>query len=219
MAEAHTAPLLASTEVDPELLALPEPERTGKWPTAFALALALASSIFMAFALLADVRFAMSSRVDTTLGDLRAADLGVVSAEAAAGGTLVKGTALLGASSGIRFERPFVSDTFRLVPVSGRSDLWVELRVPAGEESGRYVPPNEVSGRLVPLTQAGPRHRGLAGALKRVKGIDVPPNALLLVEGERPEGLRYATLLTAMFVLFAFIATWSLVQILKPIRD
>ncbi len=214
-------PLLSqATEVDEELLALPAPERTGKWPTAFALALALGASVWMAVSLLADVRFAAQSGSDENLGDLRSASLSTsAGGPSAAGGRLVKGTALLSAGTGIRFERPFVSDTFRLVAVSGRSDLWVELRVPDGEESSRYVPPSEVSGRLVPMSEAGPRHRGLEAALKRVKGIDVPVNAWLLVDGERPAGLRYATMLLMMFSVFAVVALGSLYRILRPIRD
>ena len=69
--------------------------------------------------------------------------------------------------SAIRYERPLVSDSFRLMPVAGRPNVWVEVRVPPRSENIRWVPPIQFTGRLVKFDTAGPRHRGLAAAVER----------------------------------------------------
>ena len=57
---------------------------------------------------------------------------------------------MLGGAGAIRYEHPFESDTYRVAPLAGRPDVWVEVRVPAGEESSRYVPGTKFKGRLIP---------------------------------------------------------------------
>ena len=69
-------------------------------------------------------------------------------------------------------------DTFRTLPVAGRAepfDMWVEVRVPSGQESGRWEPPRTFAGRLVRFDAAGPRHRGLRAAIEQATHAQVPP--------------------------------------------
>ena len=63
---------------------------------------------------------------------------------------------VLGAAGGIRYERPFTSSTYRALPVAGRPDVWVEVRVPAGQETGRWDPPRTFSAIYAALNSIKP---------------------------------------------------------------
>jgi len=126
--------------------------------------------------------------------------------------TTVRG--MLGASGAIRYERPFEADSYRLAPVAGRSDLWVEIRVPSGQESARFVPPSTFSGRLVRFDATGPRHRGLRAYLGS-SGSSVPASAWLLVDGETPARARWSL---ALMVLFVGFAVWNLATFVRLTR-
>jgi hypothetical protein len=202
----------SSEELDPELLALPDPPRRERTLTVLVLALAAALSLAMVFALRRDVVYALGSGTPVELGDLHTA-----TASSLSGGDnhLVRAEALLGAAGGIRYERPFADDTFRTLPVAGRPDVWVDVRVPAGQESGRWEPPHTVLGRLVRFDGAGPRHRGLAGAIERTSHAQVPSGAWLLVDGEAPDATRWTILLAVTFLGFA---AWNVMAIGRIVR-
>jgi hypothetical protein len=199
-------------EIDPELVALPDPPKTGRTLTVAVLALAALASLAMVFALRRDVAYVLGPAWPAMVGDLRTAS----------GASLalfenkpVHGEGMLGAAGGIRYERPFASDTFRLLPVAGRDDLWVEVRVPAGQETGRWEPPRSFTGRLVRFAATGPRHRGLANAIASTTGAQVPEGAWLVVDGEAPINARWSLALALMFFGFA---AWNVVTIARLVR-
>lgn len=199
-------------EFDPELVALPPPPRRERTLTLVVLALAAAAALAMVFALRYDVAYALTRAVPTTVGDLRAATALVLSRSE---NHLVRGEAMLGAAGGIRYERLLSADTFRAVPVAGRPDLWVEVRVPTGQENGRWEPPRSFTGRLVRFDAGGPRHRGLAGAIERTTEERLPRGAFLLVDGEEPADARWALVLGATFLGFAI---WHVAAIRRMLR-
>jgi len=196
--------------VDPELLELPDPPKKERTLTVALLVFTALASLAMVFALRRDAAFAFSEATPRSLGDL-----GSAPAEAFVENAYVQGSAMLGAARAIRYERPLVSDSFRLMPVAGRPNVWAEVRVPAGAENIRYVPPGQVTGRLVKFESAGPKHRGLAAAVQDATGQKVPDNAWLLVEGEAPGGSRWAVALVLMFLGFA---VWNLTATAKLVR-
>ena len=209
-----TAPIhhLAAEDdaIDPELLDLPDPPKRERSMTVGMLVFTAFASLAMVVALRQDAAYAFTSARATDLGDLGAAP-----AAAFVENGYVQGTAMLGAAHAIRYERPLVSDSFRLMPVAGRPNVWVEVRVPAGAENIRYVPPSQFSGHLVRFDAAGPKHRGLASAVRDATGQKVPDGAWLLVEGDAPTGARWAILLVAMFLGFA---VWNLSVTAKLLR-
>ncbi len=173
--------------------------------------------VFTAFASLAmvvslrnDASYAFASAQPTDLGDL-----GTAPAAAFVENGFVRGSAMLGAAHAIKYERPLVSDSFRLMPVAGRPNVWVEVRVPAGAENIRYVPPNQLTGHLVRFDSAGPKHRGLASAIRDATGQRVPEASWLLVEGDSPTSARWAIMLVAIFLGFAI---WNLSVAAKLLR-
>jgi hypothetical protein len=200
-------------DVDPELLELPDPPKRERTATVALLLFTALASIAMVFALRRDAAYSFASPDAVELGELSRAPSATFVPNA-----YVHGSALLGAAHAIRYERPLVSDSFRLMPVAGRQDVWVEVRVPDGAENVRWVPPTEFSGRLVHFDGAGPRHRGLASAIHDVTGREVPQGSWLLVDGDPPGDARWAVMLC---FLFAGFAVWNLLvsaKLLRPVK-
>jgi len=202
-------------EIDPELISLPNPPRGGRTLAVLILAVAAAAAIGMAVVLRHDVAYALASRSPATLGDLRTATAAALESKE---NRYVRGDAMLGVAGGIRYERALVDDTFRTLPVAGRKDVWIDVRVPAGEESGRWEPQRSFTGHLVRFDMAGPRHRALASAIERATGVPVPRGAWLLVDGEAPESTRWAIVLAGLFLGFAVWNGASIARILRRVR-
>jgi hypothetical protein len=196
--------------VDPELLALPDPPRGQRNTTVAVLGFTALASLAMCAALARDASYAFSSSLPLEAGDLNHVALAEFRENAFA-----RGHGLLGAAGAIRYERPFEGDSYRLMPVAGRTDLWAEIRVPSGQETNRFVPPSAFEGRLVRFDRAGLRHRGLAEVVKGTSRDLVPENAWLLVDGETPSRSRWAVTLVALFFGFAI---WNLFGIARLVR-
>ena len=194
-------------KVDPELLELPDPPRQERRTTTILLAVVAAASLAMVGALSRDAAYSLAPATPTELGDLQTA-----SATSFAANSFVQGEARLGGVGALRYEHPFESDTYRIAPVAGRTDVWVEVRVPAGEESSRYVPATKFEGRLIPFDQGGLRHRGIVDSVQSLTGQSVPKNAWLLVDGQAPSDSRGIVALCAMFLGFA---VWNVLTLLK----
>jgi hypothetical protein len=209
-------------ELDPELLSLPDPPRSGRTLTIAVLVLAAVSALAMTFALRRDVAYALApllghlahgrQGVVADVGDLRLATPEALSANE---NRFVRGDAMLGAAGGIRYERPLVADSFRTLPVAGRRDLWVDVRVPAGQENGRWEPPTTFAGRLVRFGEAGPRHRGIADAIAGVTHERVPASAWLVVDGEEPASSGWVLALAAALLAFA---VWNVLSAVRLVR-
>jgi hypothetical protein len=197
-------------EVDPELLGLPDPPRRERRTTLLLMAVAALASAGMAFSLTRDAAYSLRSPSAADLGDLA-----LTPSSAFVSNQFVQGHGRLGGAGALRYERPFESDSYRIAPVAGRSDVWVEVRIPAGEESNRYVPKTEFSGRMIRFSEAGLRHRGLRSAIEDRTRQKVPAGAYLIVDGQSPGGSRAFALLWAMFVGFAL---WNVVTITRLLR-
>lgn len=197
-------------EVDPELVALPDPPRGERRVTLAVLFLTAVASLAMVVSLWRDATYAFAAPRELDLGDLKTAPAG-----AFAPNSFVQARGMMAAAGAIRYERPFIEDSFRVTPVAGRPDVYVEVRVPAGEETARYVPPSEMHGRLVRFDATGPRHRGLRAAIADRTGTPVPAGAWLLVDGEAPEQARWAV---ALVILFFGFAVWNAAAIARLVR-
>jgi hypothetical protein len=196
--------------VDRELLELPNPPRRERSFTVAFLLLAAVASLLMAFALRREVAFVFEASTPTELQDIGAAPATLFREN-----TYVSGHAMLGVAHAIRYERAFVGQSFRLMPVAGRPDVWVEVRIPEGQETSRFVPPSRFAGRLIHFDSAGPRHRGLASAVRDATGERVPPGTWLLIDGDAPSDARWALILVAVLIAFA---VWNIVVMTKLVR-
>jgi hypothetical protein len=213
-APSHPTIAEAAEDLDPELLALPDPPKKGRTLTLLLLGLTAIASLAMVFALRRDVAYAalaFRGALPADVGDLHEVDGSIAGHE----NGFVSARGMLGAAGGIRYERPFASDSFRALPVAGRPDVWVEVRIPAGQESGRWEPPRSFSGRLVRFHATGPRHRGLSSAIASATAQSVPDDAWLLVDGEAPSTSRWSAALALLFFGFA---VWNVGAIAKLVR-
>ncbi len=208
--------IAATDELDPELLELPDPPKRDRTVTVALLVFTALASLAMVIALRRDATYAFAPTHARDVGDLNAAD-----ATTFVENEYVRGNVMLGAAHAIRYERPLVSDSFRLMPVtaaSGAAKVWVEVRVPPRAENIRWVPPSQVSGRLVHFDKAGPRHRGLANAVHDVTGQEVPKDAWLLVDGAAPSDARWAVLLVGLFASFAAWNAFATAKLLRKVK-
>lgn len=202
-------------EADPELLGLPDPPR-GTRTLTFALLLVTAVvTALVGATLLGTARYALAGGPARDLGELGALAPAELARAAGPRDAHVRASGALGLGGGIRYERPFTAGSFRLMPVAGRADVFVELHVPAGAEGARYAPPTRFEGRLVRLADAGPKHRGLASALAATSGAPPADGAWLLVDGETPDGARWALALVAL--LFGC-AAWNVAAAARLVR-
>jgi hypothetical protein len=197
-------------QIDPELLELPDPPRRERSVTLLTLVVTAVASLSMAIALRNDAKYAFAEPIPDELGELAKAPPATF-----AENHHVHGRAVLGGANALRFERPFQSDTFRVSPVAGHNNIWAEVRVPAGAESGRYIPPTEFTGRLVRFDAAGPKERGIARAIEDATGQAVPQGAWLIVDGESPQSSKWAVALLALFSAFAI---WNVLSAVKLVR-
>jgi len=173
------------------------------------MVLTAVAAVWMAVALLAEARYALSPGRPVEVGDLTSLrpppDLN---------DRYVRASGLLGTSGAIRYGRAAEGDSFRLAPVAGNPGLWVEIRVPEGFEGPRFVPPTTFAGRLVPF-----RHARLLRAVQSETGVAVPDDAWLLVDGSSPRASRWAVALAALFAGFALWSVAGVARILSRVRD
>ncbi len=215
----HAAPGGVADELDPELLDLPDPPKRERSFTVALLVVTALASLAMIVALRRDAAYAFAAKDTRNLGDLNAADTsGFVENQ------YVHGQAMLGAANAIRYERPLTSGSYRLMPVprangADTSDVWVEVRVPPRGENVRWVPPSSFSGRLVRFETAGPRHRGLADAVRDATGKEMPKGAWLLVDGAAPGDARWAVLLVVLFAGFAAWNAFAMTKLLRKVKS
>jgi hypothetical protein len=203
----------AEEELDPELLALPAPPKRERSWTIAVLAVTIAASLAMMVSLLRDAAYAFAPTQSTELGDLRPGSENQI--DVGLDNHFVHAQALLGGAGALRYERAFDSDSYRVAPVVGRNDVWVEIHMKDGEESSRFIPPTSFAGRLVRFSEVGPRHRGLANEIGSVGSTGIPAGAWLLVDGEQPANARWAV---ALVILFAGFAIWNAVAIAKLVK-
>lgn len=197
-------------ELDPELIGLPDPPKRDRSVVVGLLLVTALASLAMILVLRRDAAYAFAPPVARDIGEFNAAPpASFVENEH------VEGRVMLGAANAIRYERPLTTGSFRLMPVAGRDDVWAEVRIAPGEENARWVPPSRLAGRLVRFDAAGPRHRGLAGAIRDTTGRAVPDGAWLLVDGAAPSDARWAVLLIALFAGFA---AWNAFAVAKLVR-
>jgi hypothetical protein len=198
-------------ELDPELEALPAPPKRERTWTIVVLAVTILASLAMMFSLLRDAAYAFAPSQSADLGDLNRGS----TADASLDNHFVRATAMLGAAGALRYERAFDSDSYRVAPVAGRTDVWVEIHMKDGEESSRFIPPTSFAGRLIRFSEVGPRHRGLRDEIGKVGGTAVPEGAWLMVDGEQPANSRWAV---ALVLLFASFAIWNAFAIAKLVK-
>lgn len=212
---ASSAPALARDAFapDPELLALPTPPKRERTVTVVLMFVTAIVAGWMAFTLRGEARYALTPSQPLEVGDLT-----TLQPTAELTNRYVRASGLLGTAGAIKYGRAAEGDSFRLAPVAGSPDIWVEIRVPEGFEGPRFVPPTQFAGRLVPLAEAGIRHVGLARAVERETRARVPSGAWILIDGASPRASRWALALVLLFLGFGAWNVTAMGRILVRVR-
>ncbi len=203
----------ATGPADPELLSLPRPPRLERTISLMLMGVTAFLALTMTVALAGDVRFAFASAVPDDVGEMMH-----FTPDASMQNRFVRGTGMLSAASAIRYDRPMERDSFRLAPIAGNDNIWVEMRIPEGISAAQFVPPATFVGRLLPMHSAAFRYRGLGRSVHEVTGAAVPENAWVLVDGATPTSSRWTVALATLFAIFAAYNLVTIVRIVRPVR-
>lgn len=210
---APSGPTPNVAELDPELDALPAPPKRERSAAVVMMLITALAAIWMGAALLGEARYALTPGQPADLGDLTPLRPGADLAN-----RYVRASGLLATAGAIRYGRAAEGDSFRLAPVAGNPNVWVEIRVPEGFEGPRFVPPSSLAGRLVPFREAGIRHAGLVNAVRDQTEVRVPEGAWLLIDGSSPRASRWAVALAALFAGFAVWNLAGVARVLSRVR-
>lgn len=203
-----------AADVDPELAALPAPPKRERTAAVILMLMTVLAAAWMAIALRSEARYALSPGRPHDIGDLA-----TLKPTADLENRYVRATGLLGTGGAIRYGRAAEGDSFRLAPVAGNPDIWVEIRVPEGFEGPRFVPPTTFAGRLVPIKSAGIRHAGLIASVREQTQVAIPDTAWLLIDGSSPRSSRWAVALVALFLAFAGWNAVGVARVLRRVKD
>lgn len=213
-AEATPSSVLAGP--DPELEQLPSPRRPWRRTTIFALLSCFVASVALLGGLLGDFAFSTRRGPPRELGSL--ANLRPTSSEM---NQWIKAEGELADHGGIKYQRPFEADSFRLVPIEGNDRIWVQVRVPAGFEDAHFVPPTAFVGRLLRANSSGVRYSALRQAVEDAgwPSSQMPNEAWILVDGESPAATRWVLALAAILLGSAGFSLWATRSVLRPARS
>ncbi len=194
-------------EPDPELIALPPPPKRERTATLVLMIVTTVAALGLAWSMRGEARYAASEGAPAELGDLaRFAPTDALK------NRYVRGSGSLGTTGAIRYGRAAEGDSFRLAPIAGNDNVWVEIRVPEGFEGPRFIPPSTFAGRLVPMADAGLRQWSLKSDVQEKTGTRIPDGAWLLIDSTSPRASRWALLMTGLLLGFA---AWNAVGILR----
>lgn len=196
----------------PELAELPPPRRPWRRATLVTLTAGAVASLLFALAMVPDVRYSLRGGAARDIGEL-----GQLVPAPELADTWVRAEGQLSVTDAIRYRRPLERDSYRLASVDENPRVWVQIRVPEGEEDPRFVPPDSFVGRLVPVSELGLRQRGLAEAVGSAGLAPLGGDAWLLVDGESPAALRWVLGLLALLLAFTAFNVVGLVRLLRPI--
>ena len=216
MVEPSSSPQLvrsADSTADPELLQLPRPPRQGRTVALSLLIATAVMALLMTAALASDVRYALTRAEPEDVGDLVQ-----LTPDADLSNRFVRGSARLDYARTVQYERRLEADSFRLSPIAGNDNIWIEMRIPAGLGSPEVLASATFVGRLLPLDHASFRYRGLGRSIRDASAPRRKESAWVLVDGATPASSRWTVALAALFSAFAAYSLVTVARIVWPAR-
>jgi len=193
--------------VDAALVGLPAPPKTRVW-VLVALLVALSQlSLFLAWQLRDDVRFAFASTEAVELGDARAIDPGVLRP-----GQLVRVHAAPQMAGAVRYHRLFWPGEFVVFPVAGRSGEAVYV-----QSASEQIEAGAFTARVVRFGGAGGRYARVGDFLREQVGASVNAQSSLLIAGASPRSFLWAPALAALLLAITVTDLLFLVRLLRPV--
>jgi hypothetical protein len=208
------APTIVDPETDRDLALLPEPRRPWRRATFAAMALAAGCALLLAVNLVPEVVFTLGDQKPVELGEIGQVKLGPQHHN-----RWVHAQGTLSIDHAIRFQRPLERDSYRLAQAEDNPNLWVQVRVPAGEEGPHFVPPTSFVGRLLSVSDLSVRQQGLPEAVAEVGLGQLPANAWILIDSEGPKTMRWVLGVVLLLLVFAFFNVHGILRLARPIRS
>ncbi len=178
------------------------------------MALAALCALALAVNLVPEVVFALSDSAPVELGELGPAKL-----EHQHHNRWVHAAGSLSAERAIRYQRPMESDSYRLAEVEGNPKVWVQVRVPAGEEDPHFVPPASFVGRLINARELSVRQEGLPEAVEQAGLGSLSGDSWILIDGEAPRTMRWVIGVVVLLLAFAVFNVVGILRLARPIRS
>jgi hypothetical protein len=210
LAELEGSAELEASPIDEELAQLPPPPRAERTWSVVLLSASALGALALAFAFRTEATFALKQGANAELGEL--------GSQVLTPGQAVSFRATFAATGATQMDRPLTEGSERIVPVLGRDDVWVAVRTSELPQTGRFSPTSAVTGHVVPLATPGAHFRGTWESVTSALGKAPPANAVLVIQGEVPAGLRWALLLMIACVLFASWNTFTVFQLLRRVK-
>lgn len=195
--------------IDEALVGLPAPPRVRTRVLGLLLTAISAVSLFLAWQLRDDVRYAFSSSTPVELGDGRTTDVGHLGPN-----RLVRLTAAPQMAGAVHYTRPLYPGEHTVFPVAGRTGEPIYVQV-----DGTAVIPGEFTGRLIPFAGAGGRYARVGQFLHRSLNAPVSGNTWLVVHGATPRTLWWAPALASFLLALAVSDILLLVRLFRPIKS
>ncbi len=203
-----------SGDTDRDLTNLPEPRRPWRRATFIAMAAAALCAVTLAVNLVPEVVFALGDATPVELGELAPAKL-----ERQHHNRWVHAAGSLSVDRAIRYQRPLEGDSYRLAEVEGNPKVWVQVRVPAGEEGPHFVPPGSFVGRLLSARELSVRQQGLPEAMAQAGLGSMTDDDWILIDGEAPRTMRWVIGLVLLLLAFAVFNMVGILRLARPIRS
>ncbi len=205
-------PVAPGTEdvIDEVLVGLPAPPRARRRVLTVLLTGISAASVFLAWELRDDVRYAMAPSAAVDLGDGRVADPGAVGAN-----RYVTVQATPSMAGAVAYSRPLAPGGEHVVfPVAGRDGagpLYIQV-----DRDGEALSHGEYTGRLIPFSGAGGRYARVGRYLHDELNAPVQGTTWLLVDGAAPGSTAWAPVVASLLVALALSDLALLVRLMRP---
>jgi hypothetical protein len=201
-------------ETDNDLSGLPEPRRPWRRATFAVMAACAVLALALSVNLVPELVFVLSDRRPVEVGALEQ-----LKPNRDHDNRWVHGEGVLSVKHAIRLRRPMESDSYRLAQVEKNPKLWVQVRVPEGEEGPHFVPPSSFVGRLVRVTNVSVRQQGLREAVAAAGLGPMGDDTWILIDGEAPKGTRWVMGIVALLLAFAVFNVVGILRLARPIRS
>lgn len=197
----------AADALDEALAGLPAPPRVRTRVLGGLLTAISVTSVFLAWQLRDDVKYAFASSTPVELGDGRTADVAHLGPN-----RLVRVRAAPQMAGAVQYSRLLYPGEYTVFPIAGRTGepLYVQVDGTAPTAGG-------FTGRLIQFGGAGGRYRRVGSFLSRELNAPVSNSTYLIVDGATPRSVWWAPLLASFLLALAVSDMLLLYRLLRPL--
>jgi hypothetical protein len=193
--------------IDEALVGLPAPPRVRTRVLGVLLTAISALSLFLAWQLRDDVRYAFAPSTVIELSDGRTAAVGHLGPN-----RLVRIHATPQMAGAVRYTRPIFPGEHTVFPVAGRAGDALYVQTDGDVAQGEFV------GRLIPFAGAGGRYARVGHFIRDEFSAAVTGQTWLIVDGATPRTLWWAPVVASFLIALALSDLFLLFRLFRPIK-